>query len=703
MKVSFVILAHEAPESLRILIETLLASGSDVFIHHDANLPHNLQESVKEWQLERFTGKLYHAQRVKVTWGEWSIVQATLNCLNLARKLNYNADYFMLLSGSCMPIKPVRMLESFLTNNPGIDFIEVVNAWEKQWITRGIQKERWEMYHFINWRSHPDLFSLSIKLQKKYNIKRQLPLKHTPYMGSQWWCLQKSTVESILALLVKNPHITRFYRQTWVPDELFFQTMVGNLISRNKLSAELLTRYRFNAWGIPRVYYDDDLPELLTEDTFFARKISHRAHDLRKKLSHICSLNQTSYIRLMSDENNEYARQLRADESFKNELKENAWFALATSCENHFDYIKSIPNPMVLVISSEKQVRKQALNALKKIPESVVLGDIFDPKAIDFGEDNESYAGYKPTDVKLANYHWHLFLGEIAFHAKGKTLVFSLGNNALPYLNVLRWKANLTVILLDGEYVNNIQNLTMDSIYLNSQVSHYLSNNKLCKLERLPLNEFIEFNNHVSLPTTCSLDHYFLLLDKYHQKLLTWPSFHATNNDRYELIKSIRNPVIIVYCYEAETVQQVLNQIQDAISAIIIKNPFNTIPRNRKMNEWWLYFCDLAYTNHGKTLVFPITQEHFCYLEIFRWKEDLALFFIEQEEKFFCEQKRSLIDIQTNKATNTEKFSAKVNLFEYLKEKHCQTYMLDTDAPDVVNQKIKEFMTLVEKKKKISR
>jgi hypothetical protein len=450
MKIAFVLLAHEPPEHLRLLIETLLASGSDVFVHYDLNAPHDLARAAENWGLEGMPGRLFHAPRVKVAWGEWSIVQGTLNCLRLAREQGYGADYFMLISGSCMPVKPVYRLKAFLAENPGIDFIEAVNALEKTWVTGGIQKQRWSKYHFFNWRTHARLFDFSLYLQRKLKLNRLPPLGHVPHMGSQWWCLRRHTVDAILSLTDRHPVLERFYRRTWVPDELFFQTMVGNLIPAGETRPEILTRYAFNSWGVPRVYYDDDLPELLAETTFFARKISHRAVRLRQSLKEVCALPNEEYQNLVSEPDSAYAQALRQRLELQRDLQKIEWFSLVPSNGNPYEYIKSIPNTIIVVASLDKNLRKRALDEFRRMPDCVVYGDILDGKCLEFGEGGAKVAGYAKQDVALARFNWHLFLGELAFRAPGKIVVFSLGASMLQYIDVLRWKMDLGVVYLDA-------------------------------------------------------------------------------------------------------------------------------------------------------------------------------------------------------------------------------------------------------------
>jgi len=43
--------------------------------------------------------------------------------------------------------------------------------------------------------------------------------------GSQWWALRKSTLWLMMDYLAENPALEKFHRFTYVPDEMFFQTL----------------------------------------------------------------------------------------------------------------------------------------------------------------------------------------------------------------------------------------------------------------------------------------------------------------------------------------------------------------------------------------------------------------------------------------------------------------------------------------------
>ncbi|EIC22587.1 beta-1,6-N-acetylglucosaminyltransferase [Thiorhodovibrio frisius] len=450
MKLAFVLLAHEPPAQLRPLIDSLLAAGSDVFVHYDASAPHDLNANSREWALERHPGRLFHAKRVKVTWGEWSIVQATLNCLTLARQQGFDCDAMMLLSGSCMPIKPVALLAEHLAEQP-LDYIESVDATKVHWVAGGFQEERWVHYHLFNWRTHQWWFDQSIAWQRTLKIRRRLPLGHIPRLGSQWWCLRTATIERLLALLDRHPKLVKFYRRTWVPDELFFQTLVGNLVPAGERSAEILTGYAFNSRGVPRVYYDDDLAELCSEPAYFARKMAPRAEALRQRLQQIATATPEAYRAFLADEDGQLAANLRQRLSLHSITTQQRWFALLSTQENPYDYIKSIPNPMLVIAAADRALGRTLVEPFMNRPDMAVYGYLLDRQALDFGPQHSAVAGYHADSVALAHHHWHLYLGEIAFQAPGKTLVFLVDadETMFEHIKMLRWKKNLTLLLIE--------------------------------------------------------------------------------------------------------------------------------------------------------------------------------------------------------------------------------------------------------------
>ena len=688
MKVSFVLLAHEKPASLKVLIETLLSSGSDVYVHYDASSPYSLESVSTEWGLAKFSGQLFHAKRVRVTWGEWSIVQATLNCLELARMHGYNADYFMLISGSCMPLKPIRLMQDFLEQRADTDFIESVDATKNRWITDGIQEERWESYHIVNWRKHKKLFSLSLSLQKKVGFKRTLPLDHVPYMGSQWWCLRAATIESILNILDKHSSLRRFYKWTWVPDELFFQTMVGNLIPEKKISAEILTRYKFNSCGVPRVYYDDDFPELLAENTFFARKISPRAKRLYKLLSKVSSMSRDKYQLLVNEPGHEYALALRDKIIIDQDLHKLQWYSLAGSAMDEYEYIKSIPNHMIIVQSSNKLVREAAISKLMDLPGLVICNNLFE-KNNDKVKDEDGEIAYTENNLIPVIDNWHFLLGDEAFKAKGKTLVFSLGDNPLPYFKILRWKSGVLVVTLDDDYHADKHDAYLMSMYCNSIAMDTLGWDAHCNFVRLP---FDVFNKVVAKSKTD-----FSTIDSIERELDNvasekgWPSYPGSYKNFFGRPRLVSKSVIFIYTYDVGASDKLSTYFHRREDIRVYQNIFEGISESIsiKGNDAWRYYLGgLIRQAENDVVVFLLDPKSIWCL---RWlgNEDYCALFVIGNQGATSE-----VEVTLDSSIDfVKRLEAKEIVFEHVKHnKYCTTYHFPSCNIAVVGSAIDKYV-----------
>lgn len=439
MSIGFILLAHEDPILLKPLILSLIRSGSNVYIHYDLNSNHDLKQACREWDINSLgEGKVFFARKIKVQWGEWSIVQATLNALNEVRKADFLDDFYILLSGSCMPIKPLSIIEDKLLSI-NKDHIEITDAETTSWVVDGIQSSRWTKFHFFNWRSQPLLFSLSLKIQDKLHIRRSLPLKHHAYMGSQWWCLRQSTIVLILTFLDKHSKLMKFYHRTWVPDELFFQTIVGNLIPHDEIVSSPITFYKFNSWGIPRVFYNDGFNELVNNSSLLARKIAPDAYILKNKLENLFLMKIDDFHKLQSKS------KLPSEKSKSNMLSP------LFLPDNPYDIIKYINNKIYIVCTDNVKLKKYVIKSLSSSREFQCFGYLLNKDRIDFGEGNKELAGYRNDQPNIAHHKWYYFFYDVVRTVKGKNILFFVNTDSLNFLEYFKYRSNATIILLDSK------------------------------------------------------------------------------------------------------------------------------------------------------------------------------------------------------------------------------------------------------------
>lgn len=210
-------------------------------------------------------------------WGMFSLVEATLDAATLLLEKHPELTHVLLASGSCLPLRPVEDLRAYLALEPATDYIESVTVYDVGWTVGGLNEERFTLRFPFSWRKHRRLFDRYVALQRRFKLKRKLPDAMVPHLGSQWWCLTRSTLEAIL----KDPRraeYDRYFKRVWVPDESYFQTLAR--LHSSSIESRSLTLSKFDSQGKPYVFYDDHQKMLEDSGCFVARKFWPRAHGL---------------------------------------------------------------------------------------------------------------------------------------------------------------------------------------------------------------------------------------------------------------------------------------------------------------------------------------------------------------------------------------------------------------------------------------
>jgi len=108
--IAYLIAAHTEPLHLRRLVQSLAAPLTSFFVHVD-----------RKTSIEPFAKALvgvapvtFVRRRVRVYWGGWSVVEATLRLMQCAMKKDRTLARFALLSGACYPLKSNETLRDYL-------------------------------------------------------------------------------------------------------------------------------------------------------------------------------------------------------------------------------------------------------------------------------------------------------------------------------------------------------------------------------------------------------------------------------------------------------------------------------------------------------------------------------------------------------------------------------------------------------------
>ena len=218
----FLLLVHADPPQAKRLLRHLAPVGR-CFVHVDAKADMAAFE-VADPRVA------FVSPRIDVRWGAISQVEATLQLMRtaLAQCDPAQVSHFVLLSGSCYPLRPMDAFRAHLQAHAGTNFIKLMPL-------ASTRKLHERVRHFWFYEDLPvdgrkftrvRLLRGLLQLAGKFG-RRSFPLVPAWYFGSQWWALTPETA----GYLAAHPHeaaLKRFLRYAKAPDEIYFHTLLAN-------------------------------------------------------------------------------------------------------------------------------------------------------------------------------------------------------------------------------------------------------------------------------------------------------------------------------------------------------------------------------------------------------------------------------------------------------------------------------------------
>lgn len=265
MRIAHLLLVHEYTPQLQRLVKKLQHEEADIYIHVDLKAP------IEQFSMLKMPRVFFVNNRVKVYWGSFSIVQATLNGFQAILASGKGYGYINLLSGQDYPLQPVETIHDFFDKHPGKAFMEyytVTDVW-----TEAIP--RITQYHLADY-TFTGRYAVE-KMMNKVLPQRKMPYGLTAVGRSQWFSIAPAFAQYILEYIKTNPRIVRFFKLSWAPDELFFQTILYNSPHKDKMVNNNL---RYVDWSekkaSPKTFTAADLPVLTSSGKLYARKFNEK-------------------------------------------------------------------------------------------------------------------------------------------------------------------------------------------------------------------------------------------------------------------------------------------------------------------------------------------------------------------------------------------------------------------------------------------
>lgn len=228
MRIAFLVIAHNNPAHLARLLSALQHDDVDIYIHIDRKSDYLYRV------LEKFPRVRATTRRYSIFWGQFSMVRATLELMRTALQSEKKYEYLALASGVDFPLCDMSYLLDYLTAHQGAQFMNCERISAKPDF-----RHRFEVVNF----NVPNTRNILLgKLLRKlmgvcggYLMRAGYRRDFSkvlgdlePSQGTQWWALTNDACKYILSFVSENPQFCRFFKNTLIPDESFFHTILGN-------------------------------------------------------------------------------------------------------------------------------------------------------------------------------------------------------------------------------------------------------------------------------------------------------------------------------------------------------------------------------------------------------------------------------------------------------------------------------------------
>ena len=275
MKHAYLILAHNEPELLSLLVERLDDVRNDIYIHFDRKL--SILPDIKT----QHAGLYILKDRVDVRWADVSMLEAEYKLFHAVVDSGSQYSHHHLISGVDLPLKNQDCIHSFFAQHQGKEFVGLHQRPMNSHADRALHY--WHPFT-RSFRGSGCVFAIKrilrylvIQTQVLLGIRRNTTIPF--HKGGQWVSI---THELIDYLLEQEDRAFTIFSRTFGADEYFVPTLLWDTPFMERLfdaTDESRGAMRYIGWRADGQLIDftsQDLPALQQTEYLFARKFNSR-------------------------------------------------------------------------------------------------------------------------------------------------------------------------------------------------------------------------------------------------------------------------------------------------------------------------------------------------------------------------------------------------------------------------------------------
>jgi hypothetical protein len=253
MKLAYLILIHNNFSQFKLLFESIYDKDFLFVVHVDKKSTEDFKKEVKDFLV--IYPNVYILKSRFCNWGGFSLVDVQVRGIKKLLQTSKDWDFLINLSGSDFPVKSQKYITDFLSKHKDKNFIDA----------RDQNSEKESLFRIRRFYFEIGRKIIETRFKRKY-------LKNiTPYYGSQWYILNRNFCNYVIENKISKK-ILKFYKNTFIPDESYFQTVIMNSNFSSSVIQGNKRVIPMQNYGSPKILTLNDWEYLTNNESLFARK-----------------------------------------------------------------------------------------------------------------------------------------------------------------------------------------------------------------------------------------------------------------------------------------------------------------------------------------------------------------------------------------------------------------------------------------------